>query len=210
MGITLFDWIAGGVFLLSGLVGFARGATREVTTVVAFVVAAVLAVFSLRFSGPIFRQAIDIPWLANATAILVVFIAVYILLRLIGGALTRGVRQTALSGADRVLGFAIGLVRGLVVVGLFTLLIDATTPVERVPGWIKDARAYPLAAAAGAGLRAFAPKGLQAARDVAPAMETAVAGPPPDETPAPAPRKRRGGYSADQRGALDDLVEKTR
>ncbi len=57
-GVTLFDLGAGLILLVSGIVGFVRGATREVTTVVAFVLAAVLSVLALRFTGPIARHAI--------------------------------------------------------------------------------------------------------------------------------------------------------
>ena len=214
--MSLFDYIAGAVLLVSGLMGFARGATREITTVIAFVFAAVVAVFALRFTGPIARHAIHTPWIANTAAILILFILAYIVLRMIGGALTRTVRQTALSGLDRGLGFAIGLVRGLVVIGVFALLINAATPPERMPAWITGARIYPLAEAAGAVLRTFAPKGLKVARGVAPAMTEAVTGEtPPPTPPTTAPKPTRGrsglhGYSDDQRHALDALVEKTR
>ena len=211
--MSLFDIIAGLILIVSGLVGFARGATREVTTVIALVLAAIIAVFALRFTGPIARHAIATPWMANVAAMLVVFVAVYIVLRLIGGALTRGVQQTALSGLDRILGFAIGLVRGLVVVGAFVLLINAATPPERMPAWITSAKIYPLADAAAGLLRAFAPQGWKLASDVAPSVTHAVldGAPPPDQKPgAGPPRKRDSGYSAEQRKALDVLVEKSR
>ena len=191
--MTLFDILAGPVLLISGVVGFARGATREVTTVIAFVLAAVIAVFGLRFTGPLARHFIATPWMANTAAILVAFVVAYIVLRLIGGALTRGVRQTVLSGFDRALGFAIGLVRGLVVIGGFALILNAATPPERMPAWITRAKLYPLASAAGGALRAFAPGGLKVAHDVAPVVEQAV-------TAAAAPRRapplaRGRGYS---------------
>ena len=67
--MTLFDILAGAVLAVSGLIGFARGATREVTTVIAFVLAAVIAVFSLRFTGAIAQHFIATPWMANAAAI---------------------------------------------------------------------------------------------------------------------------------------------
>ncbi|MEO8926034.1 MAG: CvpA family protein [Caulobacteraceae bacterium] len=197
MGLTLFDILAGLVLIVSGLIGFARGATREVTTVIAFVLAAVAAVFGLRVTGPIARHFIATPWMANTAAILTVFVLAYIVLRTIGGRLTSGVRQTVLSGFDRALGFAIGLVRGLVVIGAFVLLIDAATPPERMPVWITRARLYPLAGAAGGALRAFAPQGLKVAHDVATGAEQAVTGAGPGESDA-------------QRKRMDDLVEKSR
>jgi membrane protein required for colicin V production len=176
--VTLFDYAAAGLLLVSGLFGFVRGATREISTAVALVLAAITAVFALRFTGPLARHAIHTEWLANTAAILFVFILTYIVLRLIGAALTRGVQQTSLSGLDRLLGFGIGLVRALVALGGFILLVNAATPPDRMPAWISQARLYPLAAAAGAALKAFAPEGMKVAHEMAPALTGAVAGEP--------------------------------
>ena len=77
--------------------------------------------FGLRFTGPVARHFIATPWMANTAAVLILFIAAYIVLRVIGGAITRTVRQTdALSSLDRILGLGVGLVRGLVVIGVLT------------------------------------------------------------------------------------------
>jgi membrane protein required for colicin V production len=204
--VTLFDILAGLVLAVSGLVGLARGATREITTVIAFVLAAVAAVFGLRFTGPLAGHFIATPWMANTAALLVLFLIVYIVLRLIGGRLTTGVRQTVLSGFDRALGFAIGLVRGLVVIGAVALLVNAAGP---PPAWITRAKLYPLANAAGGVLRAFAPEGLKVAHDVAAGTAQAVTAAQPARGAQAAPR-REGGYTEGQRKALDDLVEKSR
>jgi membrane protein required for colicin V production len=168
--VTVFDYAAGGLLLVSGLFGFARGATHEITTVVALVLASIVAVAAERYTGPIALHMIHTPWMATAAALLVTFILVYIALRMIGGALTRSVRQTSLSGLDRVLGLGVGLVRALVALGGFMLVIDAAMPPERMPAWITGAKLYPLASAAGGALRNFAPQGLKVAHDVAPAL----------------------------------------
>ncbi len=216
--MTLFDVVAGLVLLASGLIAFIRGATREVTTVLSFIAAIVIAVFGLRFTGPIARHAIHTAWIANTIAVLALFVAAYIVLRVIGGALTQKVRQTALSGLDRLLGLGIGLVRGAVVVGAFTLLINAATPPERMPAWISKAKLYPAASGVAALLRTFAPEGLRMAHTVEPAMRDAVragvadtsadtsSGAQAEDTKPQA----RGGNSASQRKSLDDLVEKSR
>jgi membrane protein required for colicin V production len=187
--MTAFDYAAGGLLLLSGLFGLARGATHEITTVVALLVAAILAVAALRFTGPLALHAIHTPWLAKAAAILLTFILVYAVLRMIGGALTRGVKQTSLSGLDRLLGFGVGLVRAMVALGGFILLVDAATPPERMPAWISGAKLYPLASAAGGALRTFAPSGLKVAQTVAPALADDVA--QGSATPTPTNHHRR-------------------
>jgi membrane protein required for colicin V production len=213
--VTNFDYAAGFLLLVSGVVGLARGATREVATVVAFVLAAIIAVAALRVSGPLAATAIHARWLANIAAILIVFIVAYLIFRLVGGALTRTVQQTGLSGLDRVLGFAIGVIRGVVVLGAFTLLLDAAMPPERMPLWISNARLYPLADAAGGALRTFAPKGMKVAHDVAPALTDAVSGIDPtlQDSPADAgsaPRKARETLSGHRHQTPDDTVEDMR
>jgi membrane protein required for colicin V production len=143
--MSLFDLAAGLVLIVSVLVGWIRGATREVATVAALVIAAVVALFALRFSGPVARHAIHTPWLANIAAILLVFIAVYILLRVAAGALTRRIHQTsALGGADRIVGAGFGAARALVVLGLVNLTINAIMPPDRMPPWISGALLYPV------------------------------------------------------------------
>ena len=173
--MTGFDILAGAILLVSGLIGFARGATREVVTLTAFVAAIAISIFGLRFSAPIAVHFIHTLWLARVAALVAVFLAVYIAVRLAGGALTRSVRQTALSGLDRALGAAIGLARGAVVIAIIALAIRAATPRERMPHWYTHALVYPEANAGGQALRALAPKGMAFMRRAAPAVENALA-----------------------------------
>ena len=138
--MTLFDLIVVLVLLVSGVVGFMRGAAREVVTVLAFIAAVVIAVIGLRVSGPIARHAIHPNVIANAVAILVVFAAAYILMRALGLKLAEQLHQTeALGMFDRTIGVGFGLVRGLVLLGMFYVIFNAATPADRVPPWIKGA-----------------------------------------------------------------------
>ena len=98
--MTKFDLAVLAIFALSALVGLARGATRELTTMFAFVAAAVLALLALRFTGPIARHVIHASWLASTVAVTSAFLLLYIGFRLVGGVLTRGVRSTVLSGPE--------------------------------------------------------------------------------------------------------------
>ena len=159
--MTLFDAVGGTLLLLSALFGLMRGATREVTTLLAFALSLVLALVGARFVSPLIAQAVHIAWMATALATLGVFVIAYAVLRSLGGALSEGVRDTALSGLDRGLGLGIGLARGVLILGVFGLLIGAAVPAQRLPGWISQARLYPLAEGAGAALRTFAPRGLK-------------------------------------------------
>lgn len=206
--MTLFDLIAVLILGVSALVGFVRGATREMMTVLAFILAVLIAVFALRFVGPVFRHSVHPDWLANALAIIVVFIAAYIVVRLLGTLLTRGIHKTETLGtADRVIGVGFGLVRAMVLLGVFYLVFNAATPPERVPRWISGAALYPLAGVSAKIMTALAPQGSAVAGKVAPALEKAVRDGAHDRPPASG---RGTGYDASSRQSVDALVEKTR
>src|ERR1700757_2835271 len=105
-----FDWAAGGLLPASAAVWLARGAHR---------------------GDPPFHPLTHPAGLASPAGMAVVFLAAYIVLRLIGGFLTRGVRESGLSGLDRVLGLTLGLGRGLVALGAFALLLGAFVPAKQ-------------------------------------------------------------------------------
>jgi len=173
--LGLFDIGAGLVLVVSVFVGWVRGGTREVATVAAIIIAAIVALFALRFSGPIARHAIATPWLANIAAILIVFAAVYILLRVAASALTRRIHQTSgLGTADHAMGAGFGLVRALVLLGIANLTINAITPPDRMPTWISGAFLYPISAVSADALKAFAPQGAKLAGEVAPVVGKAI------------------------------------
>jgi membrane protein required for colicin V production len=173
--MSLFDLAAGLVLIVSVLVGWMRGAAREVATVAALVIAAVVALFALRFSGPVARHAIHTPWLANIAAILIVFAAIYIMLRVMAGALTRRIHQTsALGGIDRMVGAGFGAARALVLLGLANLTINAIMPPDRMPPWISGALLYPVSSVSASALKAFAPRGADLAKQVYPVVGKAI------------------------------------
>ena len=103
----------------------------------------------------------------------VVFIA-YIVLRLTGGALVRGVRETPLSPLDRLLGLGFGLVRALVLLGVFSLVFRAAVPEPEMPPWVKEARLYPLTVLSADALQALAPRGGKLADRITPALKDAI------------------------------------
>jgi|HubBroStandDraft_1064217.scaffolds.fasta_scaffold169553_2 membrane protein required for colicin V production len=174
--MSLFDLAAGLVLIVSVLVGWIRGATREVATVAALIVAAVVALAALRLSGPVARHAIHTPWLANIAAILLVFVAVYILLRVAAAALTRRIHQTSgLGGVDRTVGAGFGAARALVVLGLVNLTINAIMPPDRMPPWISGALLYPVSSVSASALKTFAPRGADLAKQVYPVVGKAIA-----------------------------------
>lgn len=180
--MTQFDLIAIALLAISGLIGFARGALRELTTIVAFVLAVAIALFALRFTGPIARHWLHPAWAGNVAALLAGFLVSYIAIRIVGAGLTRSVHEVgALGGIDRVAGLGIGLIRGFVILGVFQMVFSAATPRERMPQWISHAVFYPAAADSAQALKALEPGGLALAGKLAPTLKQAVAEDDPDD-----------------------------
>ena len=176
--MTQFDFIVLALLAVSGLFGFLRGAMREIVALVALLVAAAAAVFGLHYAAPIAHHAIKTDWLATAAALVVVFVAVYLAIRLIGAMIVMQLQHSDFIGAlDRSLGLAIGLIRGLIVLGAFNLAFLAATPEDLRPHWIVGAATWPMAQDMGKLLTALAPKGLDIAGRLKPAFDTPCTAP---------------------------------
>lgn len=203
-----FDIIVFGILLISAAVGWARGATREMVAVLSFAIAALAAVYGLRFSGPLVRTVVNPDWLGTVVAIVGVFLILYIGLRVLGSGFASRIQEHGVLGIlDRSVGVGFGLIRALVVLGAFNLVLHAVTPPERTPKWLEGTTTFPLTEVAGRMLKAAAPKGLDLAGKLQPALADAV-----DEGSTNAPRDTGEvqGYDPRERGGLDDLVEKSR
>ena len=210
--MTLYDLITVLILGVSLIVGLARGAIKEVANVVSFVLAIFVSLFALRYSGPIAARSVHPAWAASAIAVLIVFLAAYIVLRVIAGSLTRSVHQTrALGAIDRLIGGGFGLVRGLVLLGVIILLLGAILPPSRMPVWITNARLLGVSEVSATALRDVAPKGAAVAAELKPTMDKALN----RDSSAPPASSDGGhsgdsGYSAAARKGLDDVVEKSR
>jgi membrane protein required for colicin V production len=203
-GVTQFDLLVAALLLISAAVGFARGATREIAALVALLGAAAFAVFGLPVFTPMLRKIVHPDWLATVATLILVFIGAYIALRLVGGAVAGQIQRSNFIGTlDRSVGLAIGLARGLIVLGALNLMFNAATPEDLQPKWITGATTWPLAQNMGRALKALAPKGLDVAGRLKPAFDRALGD-------ALGDRSATDGYDARQRGEIDDLVEKSR
>jgi membrane protein required for colicin V production len=193
--VTKLDLIVLGLLALSGVVGFVRGAAREVAALVALVAASVLAIVALPISSPMVREFVQPAWLGAAVALVLVFAVTYFALRLIGAGIARQIQRTDLLGTlDRSAGLLIGLARGLLVLGALYLMFNAATPEDLRPKWITEAKTWPLARNMGNLLSSLAPRGLDVAGRLRPAFDKALRDGTGDRT-------MTDGYEAPQRSS---------
>jgi membrane protein required for colicin V production len=208
LGFTQFDIIVLVLLLISAAVGFARGAMREIIALVALVVGALVAIFTLSESAPVARRLIHPDWLGTGAALVVVFLVAYLLIRLLGGLIARQIQETQFLGMlDRSVGLAIGLARGLIVLGALNLMFNAATPKDLQPHWIVGSSTWPLAQNMGRLLTTLAPKGMDIAGRLKPAFDRAMHSAKHD---AIDDRLKSEGYDARQREEIENLVEKSR
>lgn len=206
----MFDLIVLAVLVISALVGFVRGATRELVAVLSFVIGVVAAILALPMVLPAILKVVETDWLAKAMALLFVFLAVFIVLRVVGGLLTRKIHTTQLGPIDRAIGLGFGLIRALIVLGVFNIVFHVATPPERTPTWVINARLYPLTVFCADALQSLAPKGSAVAEKVAPALERSLRDSGERSPDSQGDKRTEGVYDPAASKQLDDLVEKSR
>lgn len=147
--MTGFDIIATLVILGSAAAGWVRGATREIITLLSFVLAAFVALVALPLTAPVGRGLIDPDWGGTILAAIVSFLLIYFGIRIFGSILSRRAQaHPRLGGVDRFLGVFIGAARALVLLGAVHLVVVAALPGERTPRWLSEAAIRPATAAA--------------------------------------------------------------
>ena len=146
--MTLFDVIVVIVLLVSSLIGFVRGAARELVTLVSFLFSAVLAFLLMPLTAPLFRKLIDPDWIGTAASVVVIFLIAYLGIHALGNWLREKLHSSdQLGGVDRFLGVGFGLLRALVLLGVFHLCYSAITPPARQGVWFLHSKVYGVSSA---------------------------------------------------------------
>jgi membrane protein required for colicin V production len=226
--MTFFDILVVLITLLSAVAGFVRGGAREMVTLFAFSASAIVAFLCMPVTGPLFRKLIDPDYIGTIVSVLFVFVLVYFAVHALGNLIREKLHQSdQLGGVDRFVGLTFGVLRALVVLGVFHLLYSAVTPPQRQGGWFLNARLYGLSAASAKTIQAVLPKAAKGADALAPRVERSVRrgasdayDPDPGELPAKRPTaattrpqsktKSARAYDERQRDRMDALVENAR
>jgi membrane protein required for colicin V production len=130
-GFTIVDGAVAGIIVLSALLAYARGLTREAMSIVGWIAAAVLAFTFAGAAEPLVRE---IPFLGDfvggscelsvIAAFLLVAVVSLVVISLFTPLLSGVVQSSALGPVDRGLGFLFGVLRGGLLVALAFLVYD--------------------------------------------------------------------------------------
>ena len=173
--MTGFDVIAILVILASAAAGWVRGGTREVITLLSFVLAAFIALVALPLTAPLGRALVDPGWAGTIAAAVASFLLIYFGIRIFGSILSkRAQAHPQLGGIDRIVGIFVGAARSLVLLGAIHLVIVAAMPGERTPRWLSEAALRPVTAGAARVIQIVLPGIGRGADALAPVVTSSV------------------------------------
>lgn len=130
---------------ISALVGIARGMTKEILSIIGWVLAAAALFYLVPIIEPIAQTYIASKMMANIVAGLAVLILFSIIWVLTVDKISTVIRSSALSSVDRILGFVFGAARGILIVILITLMITTIIPEESKKGTFAESQYFQLA-----------------------------------------------------------------
>lgn len=141
--MTAFDYVVLAVVAASVLLGLWRGVVSELLSLVAWVVAFFAARAGAGAVADVLTSYVADPSLRYVAGFAVVFVSVLLVLAMLRLALRELLHAVGLGFADRILGAAFGVARGVLVV-LVGVLLGGLTAMPRQPWWRQAVLAPPL------------------------------------------------------------------
>jgi membrane protein required for colicin V production len=140
MPITLLDIILLVVMLISGLLAMIRGFMREILSIGAWGVAALVTLYSYSRVVPIAKQYISSDMVATGASVGAVFLLTLLVVSIITVRISDMVLDSRVGALDRTLGFLFGLGRGLIIVVVAFLFFAWLVPDRSQPEWVRGAK----------------------------------------------------------------------
>lgn len=132
--------------LLSSIVGFWRGITREVLGIFSWLLAAIIAYFLHALPEPLIGMMISNEFMKEIVSGLLVFLIALILLTSITYSFSDAVKGSIIGGADKILGFLFGACRGFLLVSI--VAVGANKFVlksgDNAPKLLKESKLIPI------------------------------------------------------------------
>ena len=153
------DYIILAILVISAVMGLVRGLLREAIAVITWFLAIVLAWLFAPSLAPMLGGVLKDSELAIWAARTIIFVGVLLLGGAISTVLGHYVRVSMFAGMDKFLGFVFGIIRGIVIVGAFTIAIQAMR-MDEDPRW-KKSRLMPYAIGVADALRGIVGESLE-------------------------------------------------
>ena len=141
--LSVTDIIVLAILAISALFAFFRGFVKEVLSIMGWVGAALVAIWGFPYARPLARNLIPYPEIADVATGAVLFIVALVVFGLIAHVIAAQVKESAVSGLDRALGFLFGVARGGVIVSLGFIAAQWVWGANDMPDWLVKARTEP-------------------------------------------------------------------
>lgn len=131
---------------LSAIIGFWRGITREVLGIASWLMAAVFTYFLHDLAEPLVGLVISNGFFKEIVSAVLVFVVFLVILTSITYSFSDAVKSSIVGGADKVLGFLFGTLRGFVLISILAFGANRflmKNP-ENTPEALKTSRLLPL------------------------------------------------------------------
>lgn len=143
---------------ISSLVGIARGMTKELLSILGWVLAAAALFYLVPLLNPFTEKYIASKLLSNLVTGMAVLIVFSIIWVLTVDKLASLIRSSKLSALDRIFGFVFGMARGAIIIILLALMFSTLIPAETQKGAFAGSKIYQQAAACVEPLKAMIPQ----------------------------------------------------
>jgi membrane protein required for colicin V production len=126
--MTGLDWLIILAVLLSVVLAAAQGFLFEVFSLAGVIVGYLLAAWEYPRVAAWYAPYVKAPWMAEIAGFLTIFLAVILLAGIVGRVARWSAQEAGLRWADRLLGAAFGLLRGLLVATVLVMSLAAFAP----------------------------------------------------------------------------------
>src|ERR1700719_2461220 len=140
MPITLLDIILIGVMLISAVLAMIRGFVREILSIAAWVIAALVTLYSFTKLLPLAKTYFNNDVVAYAVVLGGTFLGTLLVVSIVTVRFSDMVLDSRVGALDRTLGFLFGLTRGLIIVVVAFLFFAWLVPTKTQPAWVANAK----------------------------------------------------------------------
>ena len=143
--LTLFDYGAFVLLLISGGLATLRGMTRELLGLAGWPISVIAARFTAPYLEPVLTDLVKVEGISAALAWGVPFVIIVVLWFAFASLVSPGLSKAGLGGLDRWLGFLFGLIRGFfIVLILYAGAVVVAEGERKLPGMVTDGAITPM------------------------------------------------------------------
>jgi membrane protein required for colicin V production len=157
--LTATDWGIVAAIAVSVVQAASAGFFQEAFGIAGLVFGYLLAAWQYQQLAQHFAPYLNSPWFGEITAFLVIFIAVMVAAGITGRIARWIMKEAGLSFVDRLLGGALGLLRGCLIVAVVLMSMAAFAPTSK---WLEGSKMAPYFLVVGRGAIWVAPSELRA------------------------------------------------